>query len=67
VKEKRRNVRLGFDLGLVDEHDRKAVANRIHAVTLLALQTLGILAVLEIGFTRRANQHFQQIFGEHDR
>ena len=66
MKEKRKDIGLRLDLRFVDQHDRKAVANRIHAVTLLALQTLGILAVLEIGFTRGADQHFEQIFRKHD-
>jgi hypothetical protein len=50
---------LRLDGGLIDQHDGDIVPDRIDPVTLLALQTLGLFAVLERLFARRTNQNFQ--------
>jgi hypothetical protein len=52
-------ARLRLERRLVDQHDGNIVLHRIDAMTLLALQALRILAVLEILFARRTNQNFQ--------
>ncbi len=57
---------LRLDRGLIDQHDRDIVLDRIDAVALGALQTLGILSVLERLLAGRADQDFEQFFGNHD-
>ena len=50
---------LRLDRGLIDQHDGDVVLDRIDPVTLFALQTLRVLAVLEPLLAGRTNQNFQ--------
>lgn len=59
--------RLVLDGGFIHQHDGNIVFYCVDAVTLPAFQTLGTLAIIERLFTRRANQNFQKIFGNHDK
>lgn len=50
---------LGFERGLIHQHDGDVVFHRIHPVTLGALQTLGIWPILQRLLARRTDQHLQ--------
>ena len=59
-------AKLGLDRGLIDQHDGDVVLHRINPVTLCTFESFGILAVLERLLASRTNQHFQEVFGNHD-
>lgn len=65
LRKKGESRPLDLDFGLVDEHDRQAIPNRINPMAPPALQALRILAVVQFRFASRANQHFQKFFGQH--
>ncbi len=54
-------VCLFFDLRFVDEHNGDVVANRVHALTLYALQTTLIRLQLYGRFAQRTHQDVQQV------
>ena len=56
---------LRLDRGLINQHDGDVVLYRINPVTLGALETFRVLAVVQRLFARRTYQNFQQILGNH--
>jgi hypothetical protein len=54
-----------FDLGLIDQHVRKAVFDGVHPMALPAFQALWILPIIERLLAGRADQNFEQVFVEH--
>src|SRR5271169_6578769 len=57
---------LSLDGCLIDQHDGDVVLHRIHPATVVALQALGILPILEGPLARWTNQHLQQVFSNHE-
>src|SRR5580692_8652662 len=56
-----------LDGRLIHQHDGNVVLHRVHSATLLAFQTLGILAILEGLFASGTDQYFEQVLGNHDK
>jgi hypothetical protein len=57
---------LRLDRSFIDQHDRDVFFDRIDPVTLMALQTLRVRAILERLLARRTYQNFEELFGNHD-
>lgn len=57
---------LRLNLCLIDQHDWDVVFDRVDPMALGALQTLRALAIFERLLTRRADQHLQKAFVDHD-
>jgi ABC-type proline/glycine betaine transport system permease subunit len=56
----------GFDSSFVDEHDGNVVFYGVYTMALLALQALGILAVVERLLAGGADQNVEERLGEHE-
>lgn len=60
------DARLRLDRGLIDQHDGDIVLHRIDPVALRTFQAFRVLAVIERLLAGWTNQHFQEVFGNHD-
>src|SRR5512145_3314081 len=49
-----------FDRGLVQQHDRNVVLDRIHALALAALERAAVLHEIDLGLAVRAGQDLEQ-------
>ena len=56
-----------LDHGLIQQQDGDAVPDGIHPVTLTALQALAFVLQDQALLTHRADQNFQQLWGDHGR